>query len=373
MVIRNLYFLLFFILNINTVYSLTIQHETGFEVRGVLLYSPEREDVEDFIALIRDKLAPNGVNTIIMMINYGYEFKSHPELKALDKNISYEDVKGILRVCRENGINLIPHLNLFGHQSSRNKIGKLLKVYPQFDETPSIKLPKNMADWKWPNLDSLYCKSYCPRHPDLHEILFDVIDELIDVFEATDFHGGMDEVIYIAHKNCPRCSGADPADIFAEEVNRIRAHLVEKKVRLWIAGDRLLDGSNGNIRFWEGSYNGTHRAINKIPKDIVIDDWHYKTAYKTSQYFAQKGFDVVTTTWNNKAVALRQIRLLMSFKKTDKANSSHYKGFIQSYWGTVRSFIEGLNNKPMSRSNTVISNKANLEAIDVFKAVSKEW
>jgi len=42
---------------------------------------------------------------------------------------------------------LIPQINLLGHQSWESQIGKLLEVYPQFDETPSILLP---TEYKWP-------------------------------------------------------------------------------------------------------------------------------------------------------------------------------------------------------------------------------
>jgi len=56
-------------------------------------------------------------------------------------------------------------------------------------------------EYKWPNDDELYCKSYCPLHPEVHDVVFDVVGELTDVFEASAFHAGMDEVFYIATVN----------------------------------------------------------------------------------------------------------------------------------------------------------------------------
>ena len=53
------------------------------------------------------------------------------------------------------------------------------------------------------------------------------------------------EVFYIGEEECPRCSGHDPAELFAGEVWRIRNHLAEKQRKLWIWGDRLLDGKTG--------------------------------------------------------------------------------------------------------------------------------
>ena len=30
----------------------------------------------------------------------------------------------------------------------------------------------------------MYCKSYCPLHPDVHDVVFDLVDEICDVFET---------------------------------------------------------------------------------------------------------------------------------------------------------------------------------------------
>ena len=65
-------------------------------------------------------------------------------------------------------------ITLLGHQSWHSDLEGLLRVYPEFDETPHVKMPENYV---WPNDDGLYCKSYCPLHPDVHKIVFELIDE----------------------------------------------------------------------------------------------------------------------------------------------------------------------------------------------------
>ena len=87
-----------------------------------------------------------------------------------------------------------------------------MQVYPQFNETPEIKMPEKYV---WPNADNFYCLSYCPLHPDLHDIIFALIDELCDIFESNAFHAGMDEVFYIGDDKCPRCGGRDKSELFA--------------------------------------------------------------------------------------------------------------------------------------------------------------
>lgn len=118
-----------------------------------------------------------------------------------------------------NHIKIIPLIDLLGHQSWDTHPGNLLKTHPEFDETPWVKFPEK---YKWPNEDRLYCKSYCPLHPGVHDVVFPLVDEVCDAFEAEAFHAGMDEVFYIGEDKCPRCGGKDKSELFAGELKKIR-------------------------------------------------------------------------------------------------------------------------------------------------------
>ena len=107
--------------------------------------------------------------------------------------------------------------------------------------------------YEWPNADKLYCKSYCPLHPEVHKVVFDVVDEICDAFETNAFHAGMDEVFYLGEDKCPRCGGRDKAELFANEIRLIRDHLAQKNRRFWIWGDRLIDGKTTGLGMWEAS------------------------------------------------------------------------------------------------------------------------
>jgi hypothetical protein len=223
----------------------------------------------------------------------------------------------------------------------------LLRVYPQFDETPHVQMP---AEYKWPNADGLYCKSYCPLHPDVHRIVFDLVDEICDVFETNAFHAGMDEVFYIGDDKCPRCGGRDKAELFAGEVTAIRNHLAEKGRKLWIWGDRLIDGKTTGLGMWEASFNNTHRAIDLIPKDVMICDWHYERPDKTAVYFAMKGFQVVTCPWRNPAVAVAQVEDMAAFRKgSTQVMQNNFQGMVQTVWSGPDNFLEGYYNKDKNK------------------------
>ena len=306
-------------------------------VRGFCIAAPQPRDLEGFVKFIDEELATRKVNTLILRVDFNYQYESHPELKdsiALSKN----DVKKLVAICRKNNIRIIPQVNLLGHQSWAGSVGNLLKVYPEFDETPLVKMPEKYV---WPNADGLYCKSYCPLHPEVHNVVFALADEICDVFETDSFHAGMDEVFYIGEIQCPRCSGRDKAELFADEVRTIRDHLAIKGRKLWIWGDRLIDGKTTGLGEWEASYNNTYRAIDLIPKDVVICDWHYERPDQTPVYFAMKGFDVVTCPWRMPANAVLQAQDMVKFRNHSTPEmKEHFIGMIQTIWSGAGQFLD---------------------------------
>jgi len=298
-------------------------------VRGLCVAAPRVDVVDDFVKFIDKELAPAHFNLLILRVEYNYAYKSHPEMQ--DENpLTRADVKKLVNVCRKHSIRLVPLLDLLGHQSQRAHLGNLLRVYPEFDETPHIPMPE---EYKFPNPDGFIMKSYCPRHPDVHTVVFNLLDELIDVFETDYFHAGMDEVFFIGHDQCERCRGLDKAELFAEEIRTIHNHLKQKNCRMMIWGDRLIDGRTIGTGIWEGSMNLTHRAIDMIPKDVFICDWHYERADLTPVLFAAKGFDVAACPWKKADVAVTQFNDMLRFRQqVAPVMGKHFQGIIQTVW-----------------------------------------
>ena len=302
--------------------------DTAFPVRGLFVDAPGRARVDAFCKFIDEELGPNHINTLILAVNYSYRFTSRPEM-ATPNAIGKDDVKKIVAVCKRHDINVFPLINLLGHQSWAENTGKLLGVYPDFTETPNIKAQKV----PWPNPDGYYCLSYCPLHPDVHDVVFPLIDEVLHDFGAKDFHAGMDEVFYIGHDSCPRCAGKDRAELFAGELQKIRDHLAKSESRLWIWGDRLIDGQITGVGEWEGATNGTAPAIATIPRDVVICDWHYNRAETTAPMFAAQDLDVVSCFWNRPQVAADTLDAVQLFRKVStRKMTSHYRGVMQTVW-----------------------------------------
>jgi hypothetical protein len=330
-------------------------------VRGICMAAPSTDGVDTFIDFVKNELVTRQLNTMVLRIDYRYQYKSHPELVA-DGALSEEQVKKIVIACRKGGIKIIPQVNMLGHQSWYANVGKLLQQYPQFNETPEIPLDQ---DIDWPNEWGLYCLSYCPLHPEVHEIVFAVIDEIVEVFEAEAFHAGMDEVFFLGMDE--RCKGRDPAELFAGEVTAIRNHLALNDKKLWIWGDRLIDGKTTGIGLWEGSYNNTHRAIDLIPKDVVINDWHYERPDPTAAYFALKGFNVITCPWRFPEVTVEQLHMMLDFREgATPGVKDNYQGMMQTVWTSAENTIEQFYGRQDANNNR------GGNWVEVFKALYDE-
>jgi hypothetical protein len=166
------------------------------------------------------------------------------------------------------------------------------------------------------------------------------MEEICDVFETDAFHAGMDEVFYLGNEKCPRCQGKDKAELFAGEIRKIRDHLARKNRQLWIWGDRLLEGEVSGLGMWEASHNNTHKAIDMIPKDVFICDWHYERPDKTAVIFANKGFQVATSPWRVPGITQQQVEDMASFKKHATPQvKDNYAGVVQTVWSSASAFM----------------------------------
>jgi len=257
-------------------------------------------------------LAKAGINLLIFEVDYNYEYVSHPELRG-DDPVSRETVKKVVALCRDYKIRLIPEFQSLGHQSWAEKTFPLLVQYPHLDESPGKYLGNKGQD---PWGTDFYCRSWCPLHPDVNPIIFALYDELLEVFEADALHVGMDEVFIIADADCHRCAGKPTSELFAKSVNDIHQHLVkERGVEMLMWADRFLDGAATGYGEWEASMNGTHPAIDMIPKDIIMCDWHYERmkSYPSIPLFLNKGFRVLPTSFRDAKQTKKLIDLSLAF------------------------------------------------------------
>jgi hypothetical protein len=276
------------------------------------------DDIDAFKEYINHVLVPMKYNVIVLSVGYAFDFKSYPQLSY--RKINKNQARDLAVFCREKGIRLIPLFNCVGHQSWLGHNHPLLLEFPQFDETPHVGYDNK----------GIYCREWCPLHPEVNKVVFALIDEIIDAFEADAVHIGMDEIFLCGYPPedqtpwelhtdwkpggdgktepfpdgppCPRCKGKNQAELIAKAVTDFHRHIVEDKgLEMLMWGDRLLDGSKMSYHLTEASKTGSHKAIDMISKDIIICDWHYSLgeSYPSIEVFQEKGFRVLPSVWND--------------------------------------------------------------------------
>lgn len=299
---------------------------------------------------VEEALAPAGMNTLVVEVNNRFEWQSHPELRA-GNPLTREQVRSLLKVCRRNGVRLIPQYQCFGHQGHKPNI--LLRHYPELMAPPA-------PDYADPDH---YHVSWNPLDPKTNEIVFDLFDELIDAFEADAFHVGMDEVMLFPDETTPYFAGETHAEVFAKAVNDYHGHLVRKRgLTMLMWGDRLID--QGQVRYnrMESSANQTAAAIGLIPRDIIICDWHYfrRESYPSIPYFQEQGFRVIPASWKSPSAALA----LLDCAKRHPSN--RLAGFMCTTWCAPDAFCKAVMGEE-------VDSEVAKRAARTFFAVAEAW
>jgi hypothetical protein len=151
---------------------------------------------------------------------------------------------------------------------------------------------------------------YNPYNENAYKYLFSLYEEILGTYKPTGFLVGHDEIkglsVYASKYK------KSTAEVFAKGITTIHAWFAERNIPIILASDMLLDWNVWNATVGAANsqnpvYNSgaTHLAIDLIPKDISIIDWHYdnKPDYQSIKYFRQKGFQVLACPWYDPSAA----------------------------------------------------------------------
>jgi len=308
-------------------------------VRGVKLMLPGVSQIEDFKRFI-DLLVRYKYNTLMLEVEGGMEYKRHPEINAAwlkyCAEVAENPSKGI-EIKSKYGYakNSIHDLNgcgdILAHAQVRELIDycreRLLEVIP---EEPTLShcgwlllAHKELAERK----EDPYPDAYCPMNPASYELVFDVLDEIIEVFNPKRINIGHDE--YYSFKLCDRCKNIPAPQLFADDINKIHGYLKKKGVQTMMWGDKLLDA-----HFRDGTpcggakndkFDATYPAIDMIPKDLQILHWYYGIDRKLEQSYAERGFEVIYGNFSGPA--------FIEWK--NRASAGNIRGAIISNWAAT--------------------------------------
>ncbi len=215
--------------------------------------------------LIRTVLSPLKINYVILQMDK-YDWHSHPEITDPANHVSASDVRKLIAYARNYGITYIPLVMSLGHMEWIFRNGHHLDIA----EDPS----KPYA--------------YCPLNPKSYELIFDLFDEAYELFGRPGlFHIGHDEFDMIGkfptHEECAKLG---KEELYYRDTLKLVAHLKARGARAMMWGDIL-------------EKEGFKQQIARLPKDVMIADWHYGPGedYPSVDFFKEHGYDVIAATW----------------------------------------------------------------------------
>ena len=236
-----------------------------------------------------------GYNALVLEIGGAMEYKKHPEINDFwvdyckefreysgktkkfqfsqywGKNsihiengggsfLSQSTVKEICAYARAHGLEPIPEVPCLSHADY------LIAGRKDIAEIPEDPCPD----------------TYCPSNPKTYEILFDIFDEVIEVFDPRVMHIGHDE--YYVSGVCPRCKGKKSAQLFSDDITKIHAYLAERGIRTMMWSEKLLN-----------AYNTTWQPAGGAYLTRLFHDTDEKVTFKGKEYSVKK-LDILSHT-----------------------------------------------------------------------------
>ncbi|HUT88616.1 MAG TPA: family 20 glycosylhydrolase [Thermoguttaceae bacterium] len=237
-------------------------------------------DMIDILFLLRMNYAT------LDLVGYGddprFPFDSHPNLGG--KRYTKEDYRQLSQYAKERGINLIPQLYLW------SRAGWILNK-PEYEHMAAEKKHSYPMGRKFE-------RSFNAFHPDASKLVFDLLDEVIETMEPTDVHLGMDELHFakIVDPQDPHSQGKTELDWIFHTVGITREHLSRRGVRLWMWADEINPQHNAP-RYGISELEQDGPKLAPLPRDIVLNPWHYGIPeagrFRFVKFFADLGFTVV--------------------------------------------------------------------------------
>ncbi len=292
------------LINDKKIPTCSVEDSPAMEFRGVHLGLPERSQIDFFKRLIKYLFVPMCYNTIFIELAAAMRYDKYPQIneKWVEASEDYKEGRGpkpphfemlcngsflekdevteIVSYAKDFGFEVIPEIQSLGH------VQYITMAFPELAEIEVSDLDKKNIDFysEDERPDVKFYHSCCPSNEKYYEVLFNIVDEVLEVVQPERFvHMGHDEVYQIGV--CELCEKRGAAEMFAEEVTRLHDYLAKKGLRMMMWADMLHDVTGYK----------TPPAIKKIPKDIVMLDfiWYFHLDKDIEKHLLANGFEVM--------------------------------------------------------------------------------
>lgn len=274
-----------------------IRDEPAYPYRGFMLDSARHMTALDDVKKMIDAAAMLKMNVLHWHLTddqgWRIEIKSHPELvnKGAYRSGSHfgkihseeryggyytkSELRDIVDYCTKKHIELIPEIDMPGHMVAA------IAAYPEI----SCRGEQIAVETR----QGIFPDILCAGNDKTFEIIFDVLDEVMDIFPSKYIHIGGDEAPKKRWKECPRCQRLieelglnDEEELQGWFVNRI-ADFLRANGRQAVAWNESLNsgllGDDILVQMWMDKKKRSVDFANQGGKIIVSPFYHYYTDY----------------------------------------------------------------------------------------------
>ncbi len=276
---------------------LKIHDKPAFSYRGFMLDTVRHIiSVEDTKKII-DASASVKMNTMHWHLtdDQGFRMESHRRPEVTEKGsvrkssnfgklreegeyggyFTVDEMKEIVDYCKERYITVIPEFDVPGHTSS------LLHVYPQLSCTgEEIKVKTSQG---------IYDDILCAGKDEVFEVVFDILEDILEVFPSEYIHIGGDEAPKKRWKECPDCRRRMEKEGLRDEetlqgwfTNKIVEFLKSKGRKAVVWNESLKSGvlnSDVTVQMWMDKKKLSFDFANRGGRIINSDFFHYYCDY----------------------------------------------------------------------------------------------
>ncbi|MFT4416468.1 glycoside hydrolase family 20 zincin-like fold domain-containing protein [Fredinandcohnia humi] len=239
--------------------------------------------------LLETVISPLKYNSIILECS-PINWATHPELWKED-SCSPNEVQKIIECGKYHDIEVIPLLQTLGH-----------------------------CEWLFANNQNLdicedYRSPFCynPLNERSYKVIFEIMEEAIDLFKPKKFHFGHDEIRMVGRfPNSIEGRKIGFVDLFIQDTNRISSFLQERHITPMMWADVVQEKE-------------LQARIGEINQGIWMVDWQYHPFwnYEGIPFLMGNGFKTIGATWYDQL----NIETMSTFIKEKQA-----KGFLQTTW-----------------------------------------
>lgn len=288
-----------------TLPEIEIDDKPDVPMRGFHMGLPTVENIDFVKKLIRYVLLPFCYNHVILEFNGDMRYDRHPEIteKWLESERLYREGKGervmhadigaegtsleksqvreIVDVLDDFGIEVIPEVQTLGH------IEYITNAYPEFAELGIFKKTATEADLKLIKHAHIVDHCYCPNNEKCMQIVYDIIDEVIEVVRPKRYvHIGHDEVYHLGL--CPKCKEKGAPRVYVEHVTALHDYLAKKGLKTMLWSDML----HTNMYYTGEHFDSVKR---ELPKDLMLLDftWYFHLDTDIEDFLLPEGYNIM--------------------------------------------------------------------------------